>query len=291
MINVALMAIAWIVPNLFWCSWLAVGLLIFRLKDDSPRRAGFRAYITFMFSLAVAFWWVPDALEFSMGCSWAITLPLAIALLLVEAAPIGVIFWLARWIHTRANISSWLILAPIWVSYEFFWPKICPWLLGYSQIEFLPLSEKRILVILVVNDTDVQNRILHTDRNYTASELQQAQNFINEHYAGTDLHTVRENLLTDLDKTRDSMNQAMHDIISVAHAAMDKAEHPNEEYVLAGETNLMSFAELSDVDTLRRLPSPEDQAITFAAALRYMNIHATINPYEILPNTVPPQRT
>jgi heat-inducible transcriptional repressor len=121
------------------------------------------------------------------------------------------------------------------------------------QIEFLPLSEKRVLVILVINDTEVQNRILHTDRDYTASELQQAQNFINEHYAGTDLHTVREKLLKDLDETRDSMNQAMHDIIAVAHAAMDKAEHPDSEYVLAGETNLMSFAELSDVDTLRRL--------------------------------------
>lgn len=127
-------------------------------------------------------------------------------------------------------------------------PKI-----ALRQIEFLPLSEKRILVILVINDTEVQNRILHTDRDYTASELQQAQNFINEHYAGTDLHTVREKLLKDLDKTRDSMNQAMHDIISVAHAAMDKAEHPDDEFVLAGETNLMSFAELSDVDTLRRL--------------------------------------
>jgi len=121
------------------------------------------------------------------------------------------------------------------------------------QIEFLPLSEKRILVILVVNDTEVQNRILHTDRNYTASELQQAQNFINEHYAGTDLHKVREKLLKDLDRARDSMNQAMHDIIAVAHSAMDKAEHPDDEYVLAGETNLMGFAELSDVDTLRRL--------------------------------------
>jgi heat-inducible transcriptional repressor len=121
------------------------------------------------------------------------------------------------------------------------------------QIEFLPLSENRVLVILVVNDTEVQNRILHTDRNYTASELQQAQNFINQHYAGTDLHTVREKLLQDLDATRDSMNQAMHDIIAVAHAAMDKAEHPDEGYVLAGETKLMDFAELSDVDTLRRL--------------------------------------
>jgi len=125
--------------------------------------------------------------------------------------------------------------------------------IALRQIEFLPLSEKRILVILVVNDTDVQNRILHTDRDYSQSELQQAQNYINEHYAGTDLHSVRERLLTDLDQTRDSMNQAMHDIIAVAHSAMDKAEHPDEEYVLAGETNLMDFAELSDVDKLRGL--------------------------------------
>jgi len=121
------------------------------------------------------------------------------------------------------------------------------------QIEFLPLSENRILAILVINDREVQNRILHTERDYSASELQQAQNFLNEHYAGTDLQTLRKRLLKDLDDTRDSMNQAMHDIIAVAHTAMDTAAHPDDEYVVAGETNLMDFAELSDVDTLRRL--------------------------------------
>jgi len=121
------------------------------------------------------------------------------------------------------------------------------------QIEFLPLSEKRVLVILVVNDTEVQNRILHTDRDYTASELQQAQNYINQHYAGTDLHTVREKLVADLDEMRDSVNQAMRDIITVAQTAMDKAGEPGDEYVLVGETNLMEFAELSDVEKLRRL--------------------------------------
>lgn len=121
------------------------------------------------------------------------------------------------------------------------------------QIEFLPLSENRILVILVVNDREVQNRILHTARDYSASELQQAQNYINEHYSGTDLQTLRERLLEDLDQTRDSMNQAMHDIIAVAHSAMDTAAHPDSEYVVAGETKLMDFAELSDVETLRRL--------------------------------------
>lgn len=121
------------------------------------------------------------------------------------------------------------------------------------QIEFLPLSEHRILVILVTNDREVQNRILHTDRNYGASELQQAQNFINEQYAGEDLQAVRQHLLQDLDNTRNSMNEAMHDIIAVAQSAMDSAAHPDEKYALAGETNLMDFAELSDIDTLRRL--------------------------------------
>ncbi len=121
------------------------------------------------------------------------------------------------------------------------------------QIEFLPLSEKRILAILVINDQEVQNRVLHTERDYSASELQHAQNYINQHYAGTDLQSLREQLLKDLDDTRDSMNQAMHDIIAVAHTAMDGAATPSNEYVVAGETKLMDFAELSDIETLRRL--------------------------------------
>ena len=121
------------------------------------------------------------------------------------------------------------------------------------QIEFLPLSENRVLVILVVNDREVQNRILHTERDYSASELQQAQNFMNEHYAGLDMEQVRSRLLEDLDSTRDSMTQPMHDIIAVAQSAMDGATDPDNMYVVAGETKLMDFAELSDVDTLRRL--------------------------------------
>ena len=121
------------------------------------------------------------------------------------------------------------------------------------QIEFLPLSENRILAILVINDREVQNRILHTDRDYSASELQQAANFINEHYAGKELPQVRRNIVADLDRTRHTMNQAMHDIIAVAQSAMEDTPQSGGEFVLAGETNLMDFAELSDVDTLRRL--------------------------------------
>jgi heat-inducible transcriptional repressor len=121
------------------------------------------------------------------------------------------------------------------------------------QIEFLPLSENRILAILVINDREVQNRILYTDQQYSASDLQQAANYINEHYSGVELLQVRDRIIEDLQQTRDSMNRAMHDIIAVAQSAMEAPVSSGTRFVLAGETNLMDFAELSDIDTLRRL--------------------------------------
>ena len=121
------------------------------------------------------------------------------------------------------------------------------------QIEFLALSDHRVLVILVINDREVQNRILHTEHNYGTSELQRAANFINENYVGKDLTEVRKSLIEELDSTRDTMNQAMHDIVSVAQSAMEGATTVKGEFVIRGETNLMDFAELSDIETIRRL--------------------------------------
>lgn len=121
------------------------------------------------------------------------------------------------------------------------------------QIEFLPLSDKRILAILVINDREVQNRILHVDRDYSSSELTQAANFINEHYSGSEMPVVRDRIVEDMDKLRSSMNQAMVDIIAVAQSALGEKPGSASEFVMAGETKLMDFAELSDIDTLRRL--------------------------------------
>jgi len=121
------------------------------------------------------------------------------------------------------------------------------------QIEFLSLSDNRVLAILVINDHEVQNRVLHTEQPHTNDELQRAANYINENYIGSDLAQIRKRLLDDLERTRDSMNRAMLDIISVAQSAMEGAVAPKEEFLVAGETKLMDFAELSDVDTLRRL--------------------------------------
>ena len=121
------------------------------------------------------------------------------------------------------------------------------------QIEFLPVSDNRVLAILVINDREVQNRILQTEQPHSADELQRAANFINENYVGCDLMEIRDGLIRDLDRTRDSMNQAMHDIISVAQSAMKGAAREEDDLLVAGEANLMDFAELSDVETLRKL--------------------------------------
>lgn len=121
------------------------------------------------------------------------------------------------------------------------------------QIEFLSLADNRVLVILVINDREVQNRILHTEQDYSQAELQRAGNYINENYVGMDLAAIHDRLIDDLEKTRDSMNQAMHDIITVAQSAMEGAAAQQPDVSLTGETNLMDFAELSDIETLRRL--------------------------------------
>jgi heat-inducible transcriptional repressor len=121
------------------------------------------------------------------------------------------------------------------------------------QIEFLPLSNQRILVILVLNNREVQNRILHTKVKHSASELQRAANFINKNYANQSLDMIRDNLLHAMEETRESMNQAMQDIITTAQVAIDGADNLSEEFILAGERNLMDFAELSNVNTLKQL--------------------------------------
>lgn len=120
------------------------------------------------------------------------------------------------------------------------------------QIEFLPLSDNRVLSILVVNDKEVQNRILHLERAYEEGELRRAANYLNEKFAGRDLAQVREELLNELQDTRESMNQTMLDAISMAQQIFSYPE-VRTEYVLAGETNLMEFQELSNVEKLRNL--------------------------------------
>lgn len=125
---------------------------------------------------------------------------------------------------------------------------------AWRHIEFLPLSDQRVLAILVVNDGEVQNRILRLERSYTAEELQRIGNYLNTHYVGRDIHAVRAAVLNDLRHTRESINDLMLAAITLAEqVAQDSGREQGGTYVMAGETNLMEWAELSDVEKLRRL--------------------------------------
>jgi len=122
-----------------------------------------------------------------------------------------------------------------------------------SQIEFVALSENRALAIMVMDNREIQNRVIQLDRPYAPEELKRAANYLNESFAGRSLPAVRAQLLGQLQETRQHMNQLMQDAIQVAQKVFDTGKEEPVEYVIAGETNLMGFAELSNVDRLRRL--------------------------------------
>jgi len=124
--------------------------------------------------------------------------------------------------------------------------------LTLRQLEFLPLSNNRVLAILVINDQEVQNRVLHMERGYSESELRRAANYLNEKFIGQDIREVRRRVLEELQAMRESMNQLMVDAIAVAERALDLGGE-RSEFVLSGETRLMEFDELSDVEKLRQL--------------------------------------
>lgn len=123
-----------------------------------------------------------------------------------------------------------------------------------SQIEFVPLSDNRVLVVLVVNGREVQNRIFQLERYYSPDELRRAANYLNQQFAGKELSAVREHLVNQLKETREHLNESMKEAIRLAQQAVAPAtDNGRMEYVIAGETNLMGFAELSNVEKLRRL--------------------------------------
>ena len=121
------------------------------------------------------------------------------------------------------------------------------------QIEFLPLSDdNRVLVIVVVNEREVQNRIITTARRYSPAELQQAANYLTAMFAGKDLCAIRNAVLAEMTVTKDEINSAMQSAITMAGQVF--SDNPTEtSYVLAGQTNLMDFTELSNLGKLRQL--------------------------------------
>ncbi len=119
------------------------------------------------------------------------------------------------------------------------------------QIEFVSLSEKRILLIIVTTDGDVQNRILFTERPYSAAELVIATNYLNQYFAGNDFVQIRNQVRADLQKIRGDLQ----DLMAAALAAGDDAMNRNgDQYIISGERNLLEVEEFSsNMKRLREL--------------------------------------
>ena len=120
----------------------------------------------------------------------------------------------------------------------------------FRHIEFLRLSEKRFLVIIVSPNGDVQNRVLFTEADYTQAQLVEAANFLNTHYVGMAIEDVRERLLTEVESLRGEIASLMKAAVVVSTEAIAQGQ---EEVVISGEKNLLSVSDFSsDMGHLRR---------------------------------------
>ena len=123
--------------------------------------------------------------------------------------------------------------------------------LAFRHIEFLRLSERRVLLIVVTPAGDVQNRVLFTERDYTPAELVAAANYINQNYAGQSFEEVRQRLHQELHEIREDMMQLMNAALDAGNRALAEGSEP---YVISGERNLLAVEDLSqDMRRLRQL--------------------------------------
>ena len=121
----------------------------------------------------------------------------------------------------------------------------------FHHIEFMRLSERRVLVIMVAPDGDVQNRVIFTAHDYTSSQLLEASNFLTAHYAGLTLEEVRERLKTEVDALRGEISALMQAAVQAGSEAMAES---HEQVVIAGERNLLAIQDFSnDMGSLRKL--------------------------------------
>lgn len=121
----------------------------------------------------------------------------------------------------------------------------------FHHIEFLRLGERRVLVILVSPDGDVQNRVIFTPRDYSQAELAEATNVLNSHYAGLAIEEVRERLRTEIDSLRDEIALLMQAAVQAGSEALSES---TEQVVVSGERNLLGVQDFgNDLGALRKM--------------------------------------
>ena len=121
---------------------------------------------------------------------------------------------------------------------------------NFRHIEFLRLSERRLLVIIVSPDGDVQNRVIYTELDYSPAQLVEAANFLNTNYVGQDIEKVRERLQGEVESLRSEIATLMQAAVTVSSEAISETQ---DEVIIAGERNLLSVSDFSsDMGHLRR---------------------------------------
>ena len=121
----------------------------------------------------------------------------------------------------------------------------------FRQVEFLRLGERRLLLIIVTQQGDVQNRILVTDRDYSHSQLTEAANYITHHYSGLDFVEIQARLQQELRELHEDISALMNSAVQASGRALNEKSSP---VVISGERNLLGVADLSDnMERMRRL--------------------------------------
>lgn len=127
------------------------------------------------------------------------------------------------------------------------------------HIEFLPLPDNKVLAIMVTNEKEVQNRVVHMERDYSISQLQAASNYLNQHFSGQDIFSVRDEVLSDLKRTRSDMDEIMRTAIEVAGRALPNFEESDRPYLVQGKSNLVRYSAGNDMQQLQHMLDMFDQ--------------------------------
>lgn len=119
------------------------------------------------------------------------------------------------------------------------------------HVEFLPLSDHRVLVIMVLDDHEVQNRIIYTRQQYSEVQLKEASNLINQSFIGQTLRSIRARIISSMQSDRENLNSLMRTTLEVAEKAFEHHEAP--DFVLAGQENLLDCYQARALEDVREL--------------------------------------
>ncbi|AOE48947.1 heat-inducible transcriptional repressor HrcA [Kangiella sediminilitoris] len=117
-----------------------------------------------------------------------------------------------------------------------------------KQVQFVPLTQNKVLVVLVLSDGEVQNRVIQLDSDVSRAELEQATNYVNHHFAGKELDTVRRELLQELKDDRETMDQMMASMMKVAEKGFAAND---DEIQVTGKSQLLNYANTGDISDLQ----------------------------------------